>query len=170
NVLGNDLGAMSTRKRDQFRAENLGIIFQQFNLLPYLSVTENVVLALQFSQHRKLKMADKLKRAHKMLTALDMPPESMGKMPVADLSVGQQQRVAAARAFVGEAPIIIADEPTSSLDEGRQQEFLDLLFQQADQRGATLLLVTHDQRVASKFDRVLDLRDVCHVTTTAETQ
>jgi len=162
-VMNQRLESMSNRKRDKFRAENLGIIFQQFNLLPYLSVIDNVVLALEFSKKRKLSTFDKQDKAKRLLAALDIDVGKLGKKRVSDLSVGQQQRVAAARAFVGEPPLIIADEPTSALDEGRQSEFLDLLFKQADETGATLLLVTHDSRVARHFDRVLDLQDVCQI-------
>jgi putative ABC transport system ATP-binding protein len=79
------------------------------------------------------------------------------------LAVGQQQRVAAARAFVGNPPLIIADEPTSALDADRQSEFLDLLFAQQEQNGTTLLMVTHDRRVAGRFDRVLNLLDICDI-------
>jgi len=156
-VFGNRLNDFSGAQRDSFRADNLGIIFQQFNLLPYLSVLDNVVLGLSFSRFRSLGAPEQRARAERLLTSLDIDIGKMGKQKVANLSVGQQQRVAAARAFVTEPRLIVADEPTSALDEGRQDEFLDLLFAQQERTGATLLLVTHDPRLASRFDRVIDL-------------
>lgn len=156
-VFGNRLNNFSGAQRDSFRADNLGIIFQQFNLLPYLSVLDNVVLGLSFSRFRGLDAPEQRARAERLLTSLDIDIARMGKQKAASLSVGQQQRVAAARAFVTEPRLIVADEPTSALDEGRQYEFLDLLFAQQERTGSTLLLVTHDLRLASCFDRVIDL-------------
>ena len=151
---------MSSRQRDKFRAGTLGVIFQQFNLLPYLSVLDNVVLALEFSNHRTLSTDEKRGRAKRLLTALGLDGDNVLQQKASQLSVGQQQRVAAARAFVGSPPLIIADEPTSALDEDRRLEFLELLFAQQQQTEATLLMVTHDRRVADRFDRVLDLLDI----------
>ena len=163
NVLGNQLEKMSSRQRDKFRAGTLGVIFQQFNLLPYLSVLDNVVLALEFSNHRTLSTDEKRGRAKRLLTALGLDGDNVLQQKASQLSVGQQQRVAAARAFVGSPPLIIADEPTSALDEDRRLEFLELLFAQQQQTEATLLMVTHDRRVADRFDRVLDLLDICDI-------
>jgi putative ABC transport system ATP-binding protein len=160
-VLGHHLEKMSGRERDRFRANTIGVIFQQFNLLPYLSVLDNVVLALEFSKHRTLSTSNKKSRAKKLLTSLGLGEEDMTHHKASRLSVGQQQRVAAARAFVGEPPLIIADEPTSALDQDRQAEFLEILFSQQKKNDATLLMVTHDLTVANQFDRVLDLRDIC---------
>jgi len=165
NVLGNQLEKMSSRQRDRFRAENLGVIFQQFNLLPYLSVLDNVVLALEFSNRPNLSTSEKQDKAKQLLEALGLRGESLLRQKASQLSVGQQQRVAAARAFVGKPPLIVADEPTSALDEGRQSEFLDLLFSQQQQNGATLLMVTHDRRLADRFDRVINLPDICDIST-----
>ena len=161
NVLGNQLHKMSSRQRDTFRADTLGVIFQQFNLLPYLSVLDNVILALEFSNQRQLSAANKQERARELLQKLGMGSDTLMHQKAAQLSVGQQQRVAAARAFVGSPPLIIADEPTSALDEDRQSEFLDLLFAQQARNEATLLMVTHDRRVADRFDRILNLEDIC---------
>jgi len=160
-VLGHHLEKMSGRERDRFRANTIGVIFQQFNLLPYLSVLDNVVLALEFSKHRHLSISNKQSKAEKLLTFLGLGEAEMRHQKASQLSVGQQQRVAAARAFVGEPPLIIADEPTSALDQDRQAEFLETLFSQQKANDATLLMVTHDLTVAKQFDRVLDLRDIC---------
>ena len=156
-VFGNRLNDFSGSQRDSYRADNLGIIFQQFNLLPYLSVLDNVVLGLSFSRFKNLAAGEKKARAENLLSSLGIDVDKMGQQKVSSLSVGQQQRVAAARAFVTEPRLIVADEPTSALDEGRQDAFLDLLFEQQERTGATLLLVTHDHRVAARFDRVIDL-------------
>ena len=163
NILGNRLEQMSSRQRDEFRAETLGVIFQQFNLLPYLSVLDNVVLALEFSNKHNFSAAEKNEKAKRLLMALGLHGEYLLQQQASQLAVGQQQRVAAARAFVGNPPLIIADEPTSALDADRQSEFLDLLFAQQEQNGTTLLMVTHDRRVAGRFDRVLNLLDICDI-------
>lgn len=167
NVLGNRLEKMSSRQRDKFRAEKLGVIFQQFNLLPYLSVLDNVVLALEFSNKRNLKTAEKRYKAQQLLKSLGINSESLTQRTATQLSVGQQQRVAAARAFVGNPTLIIADEPTSALDEERQSNFLELLFDQQQQNEAALLVVTHDSRVAGRFDRVINLLDICDYSATS---
>jgi len=162
-VFGNHLEKMSGRERDRFRANTIGVIFQQFNLLPYLSVLDNVVLALEFSAQRQLSASDKKVKAIELLSSLGLGDAELVHQKASQLSVGQQQRVAAARAFVGEPPLIIADEPTSALDHDRQKEFLETLFAQQEINKSTLLMVTHDLRVADQFDRVLDLRDICNV-------
>ncbi|MEM8749014.1 MAG: ABC transporter ATP-binding protein [Pseudomonadota bacterium] len=160
-VLGHQLEQMSSRERDRFRADKLGVIFQQFNLLPYLSVLDNVVLALEFSHQRHLSAQEKQNSARQLLDALGLGGDQIVRQKAAELSVGQQQRVAAARAFIGAPALIIADEPTSALDEDRQSEFLALLFSRQKADGSTLLMVTHDRRLAGQFDRVLNLADIC---------
>jgi len=163
-VLDQDLAALSGAGRDQFRADNMGIIFQHFNLLPYLSVLDNVLLPLRFSAERRERTGatDEHRRetARVILTNLGIEATSLIERKAARLSVGQQQRIAAARAFLGEPQIIIADEPTSALDEGRQAEFLDQLFAQQKRTGAALLMVSHDSRVAERFDRVVRLDEL----------
>ena len=159
-VLGNHLDQMTDRQRDRFRADNLGIIFQQFNLLPYLPAIENVLLALEFSRHKRLPSDEKRAMAEKLLESLDIDVGSLGRQKSAQLSVGQQQRVAAARAFVAEPKLIVADEPTSALDADRRTEFVDLLFEQSARTGATLIMVTHDASLAKQFDRTVKLQDI----------
>ncbi|MEM1038359.1 MAG: ABC transporter ATP-binding protein [Pseudomonadota bacterium] len=163
-VLHQDLAALSGAKRDKFRADHMGIIFQQFNLLPYLSVMDNILLPLRFSRQRRETAGatdgDRRNTVHTLLSNLGIDPEDLAGRKAARLSVGQQQRIAAARAFLGEPQLIIADEPTSALDEGRQAEFLDQLFAQQKRTGAALLMVSHDSRVAERFDRVVRLEDL----------
>lgn len=159
-ILGEDLSQLSSRQRDRFRADNIGYIFQQFNLLPYLSVIDNVTLPCRFSKQRLTRVAEPLEqRAEELLTKLHLSPALLHK-PVVELSIGQQQRVAAARALIGNPPLIIADEPTSSLDHDNRTAFIELLLEQANQVDATLVFVSHDPTLEPLFDRNIDLRQV----------
>jgi len=166
-ILGKDYEKMSNSERDSFRADNIGIIFQQFNLLPYLSAIDNVLLPLKFSFNRK-EASGKTKaalhaEADRLLKGLSIKPETLGKQKAVTLSIGQQQRVAAARAFIGSPKLIIADEPTSSLDEKSQDEFLTQLFSEKDARGTSLLMVSHNPRIATWFDRQVELENICDI-------
>lgn len=160
-ILGNDLGAMRPTQRDRLRADHIGYLFQQFNLIPYLTVIENVLLPCRFSRRRLRQLgANSLPdEAQRLLTHLDLVP-ALWQKPVTRLSVGQLQRVAAARALMGRPEIIIADEPTSALDAGRQMAFLELLFRQCGECGSTLLFVSHDQRLAQGFDREISVAEL----------
>lgn len=127
DVLGTDTATLSAASRDRFRAEHFGIIFQIFNLLPYGSVIDNVVLPLSFSKTRKDRAGAGPHRhgeAFRLLDALGLDRETIKNGRAASLSVGQQQRVAAARALIGAPEIIVADEPTSALDRNLQLAFL----------------------------------------------
>ena len=155
-LLGQPLAALGTAARDAFRAAHTGFIFQQFNLIPYLSVLDNVLLPCRFSQRRAERAGDETQEARRLLAALDIAPE-LWTRPAHRLSVGQQQRVAAARALLGKPEIIIADEPTSALDAGRQAAFLDLLLAEARAAGSSVLFVSHDLALADHFERTLEL-------------
>jgi putative ABC transport system ATP-binding protein len=159
-VLGRELRELSGAGRDRFRADHVGFIFQLFNLIPYLSVIENVCLPCEFSPRRReraLKAGGTVrKEAARLLAHLDLPSPVLRK-PVTALSVGQQQRVAAARALLGAPELVIADEPTSSLDADRRTSFLDLLFAECERERAALIFVSHDSALAPRFDRVLEL-------------
>lgn len=158
-LLDHDIFALSGHRRDAFRADHIGFIFQQFNLLPWLSARDNVLLPCTFSARRHARAGDPSAESTRLLQRLDLAVDLWDK-PAAELSVGQQQRVAAARALIGKPEILIADEPTSALDAPRQQAFIDLLLAEAAAVGATLLFVSHDQRLAAHFDRVLSLADI----------
>jgi putative ABC transport system ATP-binding protein len=158
-VLGADLNRMRPALRDRFRSDHVGFIFQLFNLVPYLSVIDNVMLPCRFSARRRAQAIAKrslLEEAQRLLSHLDIEAALL-KRAVTELSVGQQQRVAAARALLGRPEIVVADEPTSALDADRQTAFLQLLLQECDEAGATLLFVSHDRRLASQFSREIAL-------------
>ncbi len=159
-LLGTDLAELSASRRDQFRADHIGVIFQQFNLLPYLSTVENVTLACAFSARKRERAAESTEvktAARNLLSALNLPDSSYDA-PVNELSVGQQQRVAVARALIGGPEIIIADEPTSALDTENRDRFLELLFREAEARSCTLVFVSHDPQLAGRFTRSIELR------------
>ncbi|MDC5841042.1 ABC transporter ATP-binding protein [Vibrio europaeus] len=159
-VLGENLTQMSGSRRDKFRANHIGYIFQQFNLLPYLSVIENVTLPCQFSTLRRQQVdGDLLSNAKQLLEKLRLPSELLDK-PVVELSIGQQQRVAAARALIGKPKVIIADEPTSSLDYDNRTAFIELLLDQVNQAESTLLFVSHDPTLEPLFDRTINLQQL----------
>ncbi len=162
SVSGTDLSTLPNGKRDTFRAEHIGMIFQQFNLLPFGSVLDNILLPLRFAPSRRARSLDPQQEARALCTALGLPIEVVSAK-ASNLSVGQQQRVAVARALIGRPPIVIADEPTSALDADSQADFLNLLFDQVKSHGTTLLMVSHDQRLAEQFDRVVHMQDIAHI-------
>jgi putative ABC transport system ATP-binding protein len=156
SLLGQPLGELSASQRDAFRADHLGFIFQQFNLIPYLSVLDNVLLPCRFSARRTSRACEPEAEARRLLNTLDLDPALLNR-PAAELSVGQQQRVAAARALIGQPEILIADEPTSALDAERQAAFVELLLSEAKRAGSTVVFVSHDLRLAAHFDHRLAL-------------
>ncbi|MFY0613553.1 MAG: ABC transporter ATP-binding protein [Hyphomicrobiaceae bacterium] len=165
NVLSTDIVQLSNAARDRFRAAHIGVIFQMFNLLPYGSVLDNVMLPLSFSPERRDRATahgDAASEAARLLAELGIDASLLGGSAAA-LSVGQQQRVAVARALIGSPELIVADEPTSALDEERQQRFLDLLFRQIAETGTSLLMVSHDRRIGPLFDRVIELEEIVAV-------
>ena len=161
-VLGQDMNALGSAQRDHFRAHHIGFIFQMFNLIPYLSVVENVTLPCRFSSKRKhkvLRQGDSLEdEAIRLLDHLDMADDEVLHKPVNELSVGQQQRVAAARALIGSPELVIADEPTSSLDTDRRSAFIELLFRECDTANATLIFVSHDNSLQAPFERTIEFQ------------
>ncbi len=162
NILGQNLQILKPAKRDRFRADHMGIIFQQFNLLPYLSVIDNVTLPCQFSPLRAQKAGNEKQTAIRLLNHLGLN-EELYQRSVSELSVGQQQRVAAARALIGQPEIIIADEPTSSLDTNKRDHFLKLLFQEANAQNSTIIFVSHDPAISGHFSKIIELADINRV-------
>ena len=166
-VLGHELGALAGAARDRFRADHIGVIFQMFNLIPYLSVQENVCLPCAFSSRRRNRCEQSGSSvrdvATRLLDHLDMGDAELLRRQVTELSVGQQQRVAAARSLMGAPELVLADEPTSSLDGDRRAAFLELLFRECERERTTLIFVTHDPTLAPLFDRALEFGDLNHI-------
>ncbi|MEH6456933.1 MAG: ABC transporter ATP-binding protein [Cocleimonas sp.] len=158
-ILGSDITQLSEAKRDRFRADHLGVVFQQFNLLPYLSVLDNVLLSCDFSKHRADQAGNPSETAKQLLLDMEISKDLLHSQ-VSSLSMGQQQRVAVARALIGRPEVIIADEPTSALDTDNRDRFLDLLFSESDKFGSTLIFVSHDSHIQQRFDRVVSLKSI----------
>ena len=154
-----DLVELGGAGRDRVRAEHLGVICQQFNLLPWLDLINNVMLPCRFSRARAARAGDVKGAAEKLLAEMSLAPE-LWRRRADSISVGQQQRVAAARALIGRPALILADEPTSALDHDRRLDFLELLFSQVEAANSALLFVSHDRDLAGRFDRAVDLTDL----------
>ena len=165
-VLGQPLHELRASDRDRLRADEIGFIFQQFNLLPFLDVVTNVSLACRFSDRRRERAlgqsSSEEDEAERLLRHLGIDG-SMLMRPVTQLSIGQQQRVAAARALIGSPGLLIADEPTSALDSGRRVQFIELLISECESAGTALLFVSHDLSLSTHFDRSLRLADINRV-------
>jgi len=142
-VLEKQIEALRCVQRDQLRSHHIGYIFQMFNLIPYLTMVENVILPCWLSERRRRKALERSKtlekEAMRLLAHLDMDYEGLLTRPVTELSVGQQQRIAATRALMGAPEILIADEPTSSLDMDSREVFIRLLFDECGKAGSTLI-------------------------------
>ncbi|WP_027829787.1 ABC transporter ATP-binding protein [Marinobacter sp. HL-58] len=157
SLLGTDLASLTSGQRDRFRADHMGVIFQQFNLVPYLSTLENVMLPCRLSRKRRARaLPTPEQEAESLLTALGIAPDHWHRR-VTGLSVGQQQRVAAARALTGGPELILADEPTSALDSDNRDRFIELLLGLAAEKHTSVVFVSHDQSLAGRFDRQLAL-------------
>ncbi len=159
-VLGEDLASLSGAQRDGFRAEHIGYVFQMFNLIPYLSVLDNITLPVRMNAARRARLNGEGVKETAALLADHLQIGDLMKKPVTELSVGQQQRVAACRALIGSPELIVADEPTSSLDFDRRETFLELLFQECERAGATLVFVSHDRTLEGMFSRTISLPDI----------
>ena len=164
NVLGTDICRLSQAQRDSFRASHVGFIFQMFNLIPYLSVIDNVTLPLGFSSKRQQQIEHSGISAHnealRLLSHLELNDPEQLQRNVTELSIGQQQRVAAARALIGRPELIIADEPTSALDTDTRESFINLLFEECEAAGSSLVFVSHDPTLEKLFDRTIALHEI----------
>lgn len=162
-VCDTELTALKSAKLDMFRATKLGIVFQQFNLISYLSVLENVQLAAHFARSQ-VSDSELVSRVETMLASLKLSPELIQR-PVSALSVGQQQRVAIMRAFINQPELLLVDEPTSSLDASSRDGFMELLLTLCDELNASLVFVSHDEALRAHFDSHLPLSEICYWST-----
>jgi ABC-type lipoprotein export system ATPase subunit len=149
---GKDIARLDEARRDRVRADKLGLVFQQFNLLPGFTALENVLVAMTFGSGRPDRT-----RAMRLLDAVGLG-HRLDHKP-AELSVGQQQRVAVARALANRPRAVLADEPTASIDPAHQQQVIDLLRTTCTEQGVALLVVTHAADVAGQFPRRVRLED-----------
>ncbi len=149
-LAGNDLASLDEDQRARVRAEHVGFVFQSFQLLDSLNALENVMLPLELEGH-----ADARQRARTLLERVGLG-QRLNHYP-RQLSGGEQQRVAIARAFAAEPAVLFADEPTGNLDSHTGERISDLLFELNQERGATLVLVTHDERLAHRCQRLIRL-------------
>jgi putative ABC transport system ATP-binding protein len=173
-VLGQELTRISASARDRLRGSQIGYIFQGFNLIPYLTVAENIALPcdLHPARRKRITAASVAEEVATLARRLDI--HSHLGTPVTQLSTGQQQRVAIARAIIGSPQLVIADEPTSSLDTDRRDAFLALLTEVVSEAKArdkvpmTLLFVSHDRSLATHFDEIQSLAEINLDARTAE--
>jgi putative ABC transport system ATP-binding protein len=159
-VLGEDFTSMSSGARDAFRARHLGYVFQMFNLIPYLSVKENILLPIRLDAGRRARLGTQSFDVAVREVAGELDIARYLDTPIGELSVGQQQRVAAARALIGHPEVVIADEPTSALDTDRREQFLQLLFRSCEKAQATLVFVSHDHTLMPLFSRIVELGEI----------
>ncbi len=160
SFLSRDITKMSPNERDQMRAAHIGYIFQSFNLIPYLSVEENIVLPLYLSPERRKKISHTIESEEIQKICQQLGIVELVTRPVSELSVGQQQRVAVARALLGKPELILADEPTSALDQEHREKFIQLLFEVCKQENTTVLFVSHDRTLMNLFDRSVSLAEI----------
>jgi putative ABC transport system ATP-binding protein len=155
-INGQNLVGLPEASRDRFRAKHVGIVFQTFNLLPAFSALENVLLGMTFTSQRPQRT-----RAAELLEQVGLAHRLTHK-PAA-LSVGEQQRVAVARALANRPLLLLADEPTANVDPGHQQQIVDLLREACDREQIAMLLVTHAPDVSDQFSRVEFLEEINRV-------
>ncbi|MBD3585561.1 ATP-binding cassette domain-containing protein [Salinimonas sp. HHU 13199] len=150
-LFNTDFGALSARQKDAFRAQHIGVVFQQFNLIDYLTVLENLTAAAYFAKNTSL---DIEARARQLLEKLQLP-SSVLQQRADTLSVGQQQRVAIARALINAPHLVIVDEPTSALDADARDKFMQLLIEATSD--SAVIFVSHDKSLAQYFDTQIDM-------------
>lgn len=162
-VLGQELTQLSLSARDRHRGSEMGYIFQSFNLIPYLSIKENIELPCRVHAKRLKRITSSSLNEEVVRIAERLDLREFLHRGVMKLSTGQQQRVAIARAIIGQPRLVIADEPTSSLDTDRQERFLHLLFEACDEARATLIFVSHDRSLMTHFDERISIAEINQV-------
>ena len=156
NILDTQISSLGGRKRDAFRARNIGVVFQQFNLIPFLSVLDNVLLAAQFGSRSS---NDLKARASQLLERVNLD-SSLSSRKAEHLSIGQQQRVAIVRALINSPSLLLVDEPTSALDHANKESFLTLLNEVLDDTNCAMVFVSHDPSIGNMFDHRVALKDL----------
>ncbi len=156
-VAGHTLEKMNGRERDKFRSTHIGYVAQNFNLIPYLSAADNIKLALHFGSNTSNKRFKV--EIVELLAQLNIS-QSHWNRPISQLSIGQQQRIAIARAIINKPKIIIADEPTSSLDQSNRDNFMSILMEATKTHDTTLIFVSHDLSLSRYFDRIDSMSDI----------
>jgi putative ABC transport system ATP-binding protein len=156
SVAGTVLNRLSARQRDRFRAQHIGVVFQQFNLIPYLSVMDNVLLAASFAGG----LSQKTRAKAEHLFAQVNLPASLYDHKAMSLSIGQQQRVAIVRALLNSPDILLVDEPTSALDADNRDAFMALLLKVVAEQEASLVFVSHDLNLAHFFEKTVELNEI----------
>jgi putative ABC transport system ATP-binding protein len=151
-VHGQRVDEMDTAEADLFRGYHIGLVFQSFQLLAPLTVLDNLLLGARYG--RKWTAAEAHTKAHTLLERVGLGARKLHRP--GELSLGEQQRVAIARALINEPPLLLADEPTASLDTANGQVVMELLFDLCTEHGTTMLAVSHDPAIRDRFDRVLD--------------
>ena len=157
-VLGDDIAKLSTRQRDRFRAANLGVVFQQFNLIPYLSALDNILLAARFGSATT---AGARQRATTLLERMNLQ-SALHHRPASQMSIGQQQRVAIVRALINTPSLLLVDEPTSALDHANRDAFLALLFDVLSEQSCAMVFVSHDPGLGAAFDAQVKIDELNH--------
>tara|TARA_B100001059_G_scaffold44594_1_gene36969 strand:- start:535 stop:1221 length:687 start_codon:yes stop_codon:yes gene_type:complete len=161
NILGTNIVDSSSAVKDKIRGDHFGIVFQTFNLLPYITVKNNILLGKAYSNRKQLLSSnDEVKI---LMDKLSLNYKDLVDRKAYELSIGQQQRVAVARALIGKPEIIIADEPTSALDQDNQKEFINLLFKSLDENEQGLIMVSHNKKLSKKFKIVKNITEICEV-------
>jgi putative ABC transport system ATP-binding protein len=157
-LFNEELNSMSDRQRDRFRAKNIGVVFQKFNLIPYLTVSKNIELAAFFADYSMFRSGseDVKIRAQTLIENLHLPKDILNTQ-VRYLSTGQQQRVAIARALINQPKLLLVDEPTSALDTSARDAFMQVLMHMCDVANTTLIFVSHDLALGNYFKRKVNL-------------
>lgn len=157
SLLGQPFSTQSAHWRDKFRANHIGVVFQQFNLIPYLSVLKNIQLAAYFAKSKSQNIEEKTKE---MLAKLKLPADTVDK-PARELSVGQQQRVAIARALINEPELLLVDEPTSALDASARNAFMEILTEVCQSGNTSMIFVSHDMYLERFFENSVHMSSLC---------